>query len=83
MSEIVIRFGTGGTERNVINAINKVKAATTGLTSAETANSQGKSNNSKATNSLVNHNRLLNNSLATMRSNLLLVNFALSLGLNH
>ena len=80
MSEIVIRFGTGGTERNVINAINKVKAATTGLTSAETENSKGKSNNSKATNSLVNHNRLLNNSLATMRSNLLLVNFALSLG---
>ena len=27
MSEIVIRFGTGGTEKNVIDAINKIKAS--------------------------------------------------------
>ena len=87
MSDIIIKFGTNGSEKDVIEAIGKIKRSTEGLT-GETKqntnetdkNTRGKKKNKDETLKLVNHNRLLNNSFATMRSNLLLLNFAMGLG---
>ena len=87
MSDIIIKFGTNGSEKDVIEAIGKIKRSTEGLTgetkknTGETdKNTRGKKKNKDETLKLVNHNRLLNNSFATMRSNLLLLNFAMGLG---
>ena len=89
MSDIIIKFATNGSEKNVIEAINKIKASTDGLTGstkkgsgATDNNTKSKRKNSKQSLKLVNHNRLLDNSFATMRSNILLFNFAMSLGIN-
>mgnify|MGYP003137332523 CR=1 FL=1 len=89
MSDIIIKFGTNGSETKVVEAINKIKAATEGLTGstkkgsgATDSNTKSKRKNSKQSLKLVNHNRLLDNSFATMRSNILLFNFAMSLGIN-
>ena len=89
MSDIIIKFATNGSEKNVIEAINKIKASTDGLTGstkkgsgATDRNTNSKRKNSNQSLKLVNHNRLLDNSFATMRSNILLFNFAMSLGIN-
>ena len=73
MSDIIVKFKPQG-NKQLVAAIKAIQNAQAGVT--DTTNKH-----SKATQGLTNHTRLLNNSFATMRSNLLLINFAMSLGI--
>jgi len=79
MSDIIVKFQPQG-ERRLIEAINKLQRATGAHTTTIVKNTVETKKNEKAQKGLVRNTRLLDNSFATLRSNLLLVNFALSLG---
>ena len=73
MSDIIVKFKPQG-NKQLVAAIKAIQNAQAGVTTTT-------KKHSKATQGLTNHTRLLNNSFATMRSNLLLINFAMSLGI--
>ena len=79
MSDIIVKFQPQG-ERRLIEAINKLQRATGAHTTTIVKNTVETKKNENAQKGLVRNTRLLDNSFATLRSNLLLVNFALSLG---
>ena len=80
MSDIVVSFKAKG-EQGLLKAIKLLDNAQKGYTKNVSETSKKTQGYSKKTGLLVNHQRLLNNSFATMRSNLLLINFALGLGI--
>ena len=79
MSDIIVKFQPQG-ERRLIEAINKLQRATGAHTTTIVKNTVETKKNENAQKGLVRNTRLLDNSFATLISNLLLVNFALSLG---
>ena len=81
MSDIVVSFKAKG-EKRLIEAINKLQRATGKHTTTIIKNTVATNKNRKSNSGLLKSQRLVSGSFATMRSHLLLFNFAMGLGIS-
>ncbi len=80
MSDIIVKFKPQG-HKALINAIRELEKAQKGVTGTTKQATTATKKQTKANHGLLTSNRLLDNSFATMRSHLLLFNFAMGLGI--
>ena len=80
MSDIIVKFKPQG-HKALINAIKELEKAQKGVTATTKQATTATKSQTKANHGLLTSNRLLDNSFATMRSHLLLFNFAMGLGI--
>tara|TARA_R100000008_G_scaffold47173_1_gene27902 strand:- start:1549 stop:3450 length:1902 start_codon:yes stop_codon:yes gene_type:complete len=80
MSDIIVKFKPQG-HKALINAIRELEKAQKGVTGTTKQATTATKKQTKANHGLLTSNRLLDHSFATMRSHLLLFNFAMGLGI--
>ena len=81
MSDIIVKFRPDG-EKRLVEAINKLQRATGNHTTIINKNTVATDKNRKSQSGLLKSQRLISGSFATMRSHLLLFNFAMGLGIS-
>ena len=81
MSDIIVKFRPDGDKR-LVESINKLQRATGNHTTIINKNTVATDKNRKSQSGLLKSQRLISGSFATMRSHLLLFNFAMGLGIS-